>query len=94
MVSYDGDTNDVRRVILFNRQALVGDGPHAHIRCRHAGQPLVLFERDGSLWVRAKSDGHNDTEPKPLPIGESVEIGGTSLVLEPWRVRPPGMSVI
>lgn len=86
--------NDVRRIVLFNKQALVGDGPHAHIRCRHAGPPMVLFERDGGLWIRQKSDGHNDTKAVPLPIGESVEIGGTSLVLQHWRVRPPGMSLI
>jgi len=86
--------NDVRRIVLFNKQALVGDGPHAHVRCRHAGPPMVLFERDGGLWIRQKSDGHNDTKAVPLPIGESVEIGGTSLVLEEWRVRPPGMSLI
>jgi len=86
--------NDVRRIVLFNRQAIVGDGPHAHVRCRHAGAPLVLFERDGGLWIRQKSDGHNDTKAVPLPLGETVEIGGTSLVLEEWRVRPPGMSLV
>jgi len=86
--------NDVRRVILFNQQALLGAGPHAHVRCRHAGSSMVLFERDGRMWIRQRSDGHNDTTAKPLPIGETVEIGGTSVALEPWRVRPPGMSMI
>lgn len=86
--------NDVRRVVLFAQQALIGGGPHAHVRCQHAGPPLVMFERDGQMWIRQRGNGHNDTKAKPLPIGETVEIGGVSLVLEPWRVRPPGMSMI
>ena len=82
--------NDVRRVVLFNHHATVGNSPNAHVFCRHAGPTLVLFERSGSLWIRAKSDGHVDTEAQPLVIGEPVEIGGISLVLEPWKLTTPG----
>lgn len=82
--------NDVRRVILFHQHAMVGAGPNAHIRCRHAGTPVVLFERGGALWMRRKNDGHVDTEPVRLTLGEPIEIAGISLVLEPWRVRTPG----
>ncbi len=86
--------NDVRRVVLFRQHATLGEGPHTHIRCRHAGPPLVLFERDGELWIRQKSDGHVDNEAQPLRLGESVEIGGASLVLEAWRLLPPGATRI
>lgn len=79
--------NDVRRVILFRHHATVGNGPNAHIRCQHAGTPLVLFERNGVLWLRQKSDGHVDTEAVRLPLGEPIEFAGISLVLEPWQVR-------
>jgi hypothetical protein len=82
--------NDVRRVVLFDRLALIGNGPAAHIRCRHAGTPLVLFERNGGLWVRPKSDGHVDHEAKPLPLGESLEIGGVRMTLETWRIKGIG----
>lgn len=85
-------SNDVRRVVLFAQQATVGDGPHAHIRCRHAGPPLVLFERSGRLWIRQRSDGHVDNEAHPLRFGEPVEIGGAGLVLQRWQVRPPGLT--
>jgi len=78
--------NDVRRVVLFDQHATVGNGPNAHIMCRHAGTPLVLFERGGQLWIRQQSDGHVDTEAKSLRLGEPVEIGGVSLVVEPWKV--------
>ena len=84
--------NDVRRVVLFAQQATVGDGPHAHIRCRHAGPPLVLFERSGRLWIRQRSDGHVDNEAHPLRFGEPIEIGGAGLVLQRWQVRPPGIT--
>jgi len=79
--------NDVRRVLLFHQHALVGCSSTAHVICRHAGPTLVLFERQGSLWLRAKSDGHNDGAVKPLALGESVEMGGVRLVVEPWRMR-------
>ncbi len=82
--------NDVRRVVLFHQHASVGNGPTAHILCRHAGTPLVVFERNGQLWIRQQSDGHVDTGAKPLRLGEPVEIGGVSLVLEPWKTSAPG----
>jgi len=78
--------NDVRRVILFHQHATLGQGPTAHILCRHAGTPLVLFERGGGLWIRQQSDGHVDTAARQLAIGEPVEIGGVSLVLQRWKV--------
>lgn len=86
--------NDVRRVVLFDRQAILGNGPTAHIRCRHAGGSLVLFERSDGLWIRSKNDGHVDTEPVQLRIGESIEIAGVTLALEPWRSSLPGVSKI
>jgi hypothetical protein len=79
--------NDVRRVVLFHKHALMGNHAGAHIFCRHAGTNLVLFEREGSLWLRARSDGHTDQESKMLALGQSVEMGGVRLALEPWQVR-------
>jgi hypothetical protein len=81
--------NDVRRVVLFHQHATVGNGPNAHILCRHAGTPLVVFERSGQLWIRRQSDGHVDTEAKSLRLGEPVEIGGVSLVLQAWKTIAP-----
>ncbi len=82
--------NDVRRVVMFHRHATVGRSPADHVWCQHAGAPLVLFERNGALWLRQKNDGHVDTEPVRLALGEPAEIAGVSLVLEPWQVRTPG----
>lgn len=82
--------NDVRRVVMFHRHATVGRSPSNHIWCQHAGTSLVLFERNGTLWLRQKNDGHVDTEPVRLPMGQPVEMAGVSLVLEPWQTRTPG----
>jgi len=82
--------NDVRRIVLFHNHATMGPGPAAHLRCPHASPPLVLFERDGALWIRPKSDGHVDTTAQQLRIGEPMEIQGASLVLERWQDRPVG----
>lgn len=82
--------HDVRRVVLMHRTAMIGHGSTAHIRCRHAGTTLVMFERNGELWVRPKSDGHVSMEAKPLRLGEPMEIAGVSLVLSPWQIRATG----
>ena len=84
--------NDVRRAVLFSGHATIGSGPTAHISCRHAAVPLILFERNGSLWIRPKNDGHVDTTPQQLVIGKTIEMAGASLVLEPWKIRSPGGS--
>lgn len=82
--------NDVRRIVLFHQHATIGAGPNAHFRCQHAGTPLVLFERNGTLWMRQRNDGHVDTEPVELTLGEPVELGGVSLVLGAWEMRSSG----
>lgn len=79
--------NDVRRIIMFDRAAIIGFGPTAHIPCRHAGGPIVLFERNGSLWARRQDDGHVDISAKELQLGQTVEVGGVSMVLRPWAVK-------
>ncbi|RME37734.1 MAG: hypothetical protein D6788_08835, partial [Planctomycetota bacterium] len=80
--------HDVRRVVLFHRYAILGAGPTAHVRCPHAGTPLVLFERDGALWVRRRNDGHVDTDPVRIEVGQPVEIAGASFVVTPWPGGP------
>jgi hypothetical protein len=84
--------NDVRRIVLLHQHAILSNSPSAHVFCRHAGSPLILFERNGSLWIRAKSDGHVDTEAKPLIPGEPFELAGASLTLAPWKPNSPGRS--
>ncbi len=95
--------NDVRRVVLLDRHATIGPNRNAHIYCRHAQMPLVLFERSGGLWIRpcgtvSESAENGGCEPvpqaRPLRIGEPIEIAGASLVLEPWKISTPGKATL
>lgn len=84
--------NDVRRVVLFHQSATLGQGSTAHILCRHAALPLVLFERGGGLWIRQQNDGHADHAAKAIRLGESIEIGGVSLTLQAWKTGGAGVN--
>lgn len=78
---------DVRRVVLLNGHATIGNGPTSHIQCRHATGQLVLFERAGQLWLRNRNDGHADTQAQLLRLGAPVELGGVRVVLSPWQAK-------
>ena len=82
--------NDVRRVVLFERNAMVGFGPGFHVQCRMARNPLVLFVRDGALWVRLSGRGRPGPEAVRLELGKTVEIDGVSMVAKPWSSGPGG----
>ena len=84
--------NDVRRVVLFNQNAMIGYGKGFHIQCQMARNPLVLFERSGRLWVRRAGRERAAPEAAPIEIGKTVEIDGVSMVAKPWSVRPGGSS--
>jgi len=86
--------NDVRRVILFDRHATIGVGHNSHIRCTTALQTLVLFERDGALWIRPRSDGRGRVDAQRVKMGAPIEMAGMSFVVEPWQVRSFGVSRI
>ncbi|MEE9296734.1 MAG: hypothetical protein V3W34_17460 [Phycisphaerae bacterium] len=77
--------NDVRRVVLFRRTAMIGFGKNAHINCNTAERDLVLFERGGRLWVRPQRNGRVETEAQPLVIGKQMELAGVSFVVQPWK---------
>ncbi len=82
--------NDVRRVVLFKRMAMMGFDRTAHISCGAADRGLLLFERAARLWVRPLAHGGVDTEARPVTIGQPVEMCGVSFVIEPWQVKSPG----
>jgi hypothetical protein len=64
---------------------MIGQGNTAHVQCRYSGPTLLLYERNGGLWLRAQNDGFADTTGRELRLGETAEVGGVSLALEPWR---------
>lgn len=85
---------DVRRVILLKQHATIGNGSSAHIRCMAADTPLVIYEKSDGLYIRRRGNGHNDTDPVRLEMGEPIEFAGVGLVIQPWRAANPGVRSI
>jgi len=84
--------HDVRRVVLFQRTAMMGMGAGYHIECRAAAGGLVLFERAGGLCVRGR--GGAGAEARSVELGESVEIDGVSFVVKEWTTPTSGVEGI
>lgn len=78
---------DVRRIVLFDRHVTIGQSHNGHVYCRHASPPLILFEREGAMWLRPKNDGHVHGAAVKLELGVPTELCGVSLSLERWQLR-------
>jgi hypothetical protein len=75
---------DVRRVILFDRLVTIGRNRSSHIFVTTAGEELVLFERDGALWVRHQANGRHEQGIR-VEYDKSIELAGVRMVFEPWQ---------
>ncbi len=78
--------NDVRRVVLFDRHALVG--PHAHCHIAARGGELTLFERSGRFWLRETGNSRELVRSRgparAVPMGQYVGESGVGLSIRPW----------
>lgn len=76
---------DARRVILLDRELIIGPGAASHVRADMLAEPVVLYVRDGHLCCRAKEPvmaGEQVLEgPAGLPMATSIRIGSVSLVV-------------
>jgi tetratricopeptide (TPR) repeat protein len=77
---------DARRVILMNRELLIGPGPASHIRADGLDESVVLYVRDDRLCCRTNEPVVvNDTTldgSRGLPLDASVRIGAISMVVK------------
>jgi hypothetical protein len=77
---------DIRKIILLDREMLLGPGPTAHIRADGLESQAVLHVRDGRLVCRTTMPVMvNDRPIEPaegLPLGVPVRIGPVSVVIE------------
>ncbi|WP_428939833.1 hypothetical protein [Fontivita pretiosa] len=62
---------DVRRIILLDRDLVIGPGASSHIRADGLSEPVVLHVRDGRLWRRSE----------PVSIGTATSMGGANFVI-------------
>jgi hypothetical protein len=63
--------SEIRRIILLDRDLLIGPGPNTHVRADQLIQPVVLKVRGDRLV----------TDSGELPLGQTVQTGNVSLVI-------------
>ena len=66
---------DIRRVILMDQDLIIGPGSAAHVVAPQLDRPVVLHLSQGQLVCPGREGG--------IPLGESVSVGGVSLVVAP-----------
>jgi hypothetical protein len=83
--------SDIRRVILMDRDLIIGAPPSAHVFAPAASEPVVLHVRDGQLFCRSSQPITIDNNPvgadTPLPLGQSIRVGDVSFVLTGLATR-------
>ncbi len=77
---------DVRRVILFDRVATIGRSSSSHVVVPTAKDEIVLFERDGRMWLKQQSRGSDDPGIE-IAMRRPIEFAGMSLTLEEWNAK-------
>ena len=76
---------DVRRVILLDRELVIGPGAGAHVRVDELMEKVVLHVKDGRLFVQTPQPvlaGERPVAPRsPVPLGTHVKAGPVSFVV-------------
>jgi hypothetical protein len=76
---------DVRRVILLDRDLVIGPGAGSHVRCDTTPEPIVLHVRDHRLFCRASAEVEVEGRPMDrllgIPLGAHVRVGLVSFVV-------------
>jgi len=78
---------DARRVILLDREMILGAAASAHVRAAGLASQAVLFLRDGQLRCRTDLAVTADRRPMPgdapvVPVGTPIHVGSVGLVLK------------
>jgi hypothetical protein len=78
--------SDTRKIILMDREILLGAGAAAHIRAEDLAEQAVLLVRDGRLACQTGQpvliNGKMAACPAALPLATPVRIGPVSLIVE------------
>jgi hypothetical protein len=76
---------DVRRIILMDRDILIGPTEGSHILAESLDETIALFTQNGRLLCRTKDkiliDEKSVSQTAGLPFNKQIEIGQISLVL-------------
>ncbi|HVT88686.1 MAG TPA: hypothetical protein VHD56_07540 [Tepidisphaeraceae bacterium] len=63
--------SDIRRVILLDRDLIIGPGNGSHARADQVSEPVVLHVRDGNLWCRTQA----------IELDKPATVAGVSFVV-------------
>jgi hypothetical protein len=76
---------DVRRLVLLDRELVIGPGAGAHVRIDELMEKVVLVLRDGRLFVQTAQPvlvAGRDVAPRSaVPVGAHVKAGPVSFVV-------------
>jgi hypothetical protein len=62
---------DLRKVILLDRDIIIGPGNGSHIRVDQLSEPVVLHMKNGGLWCKGT----------PIVVDSPITVGGVSMCL-------------
>ncbi len=85
--------HDVNLVVLFQSTALIGPQPTSHIQTREGETRLVLFEREGRLFVRTDRGGHARDGGVPLPLRQTCDFGDVRVTAKEYEAGSAGSAV-
>lgn len=77
---------DVSQVILFKTTCLIGPQSHCHLQVRDTRERLVLFERQGRLFLRNAAETGLAINPvAALPLDATTQFGELRLTVKRFR---------
>jgi hypothetical protein len=76
---------EVRRVILLDRDLVIGPGNATHVRVEDASENIILHLRDGRIFCEAKTPVEVSGAPMDrnagIPLDAHVKVGAVSFVI-------------
>ncbi len=73
---------DIKRILLLDRQLVIGAGPACHLRADSAQEPVILSLRDGRLMLQSKQTmkvGGDDHDPQAGTPGAGAGVPGVPM---------------
>jgi tetratricopeptide (TPR) repeat protein len=78
--------SDTRRVILLQREIVLGAGPSAHVRVSGLSRNIVLYVQHGALYCKSAEavlcDGRAMDRREGIPLERNVQIGDVTMVVK------------
>ena len=79
--------SDVRRIILMDRDVVIGPGGASHVRVDSLTDAVVIIQRDGNLYLKGATAVTMGDQPidetTPLQSGQAIRGAGFGLVITP-----------